>query len=67
MRTANVEPFLKALEQGQEENDVAYLSAHLPKLEKVIAELQEKPHTLADLQYRARLIRDRLRGNRRRD
>ena len=64
MRTENIAPFLKALEQGQERNDVAYLSANLPKLEKLIAELQEKQFQLADLQYRARSIRDRLVGNR---
>lgn len=64
MRTENVEPFLKAPQQGQEENDVAYLSANLPKLEQVIAELQEKQLEVADWQYRARLIRDRLIGNR---
>jgi len=65
MRTENAEPFPTALEQGQEENDVAYLSANLPKLEKLIAELQEKQFKLAYLQYRARSIRDRLVGNRR--
>ena len=65
MRTENIEPFLIALEQGQDRNDVAYLSANLPKLEKLIAELQEKQFRLAKLQYRARLIRDRLVGNRR--
>jgi len=63
MRTENVEPFPTALEQGQEENNVAYLSANLPKLEKLIAELQEKQFQLADLAYRARSIRDRLIGN----
>jgi len=65
MRTENAEPFSTALEQGQEENYVAYLPANLPKLEKLIAELQEKQFQLADLAYRARLIMDRLTGNRR--
>ena len=65
MRTENIKPFLEALEQGQERNDVSYLSANLPKLEKLIAELQEKQFRLADLAYRARSIRDRLIGNRR--
>ena len=64
MRTENVEPFSKAPEQRQAENDVAYLSANLPKLEQLTAELQEKQLELADWQYRARLIRDRLIGNR---
>ena len=64
MRTENAEPFPKAVEQGQEKNDVAYLSANLPKLEKLIAELQERSFQLADLAYRARSIRDRLVGNR---
>jgi len=65
MRTENIKPFLEALEQGQERNDVSYLSANLPKLEKLIAELQERQFQLADLAYRARSIRDRLIGNRR--
>jgi len=64
MRTEKVEPFPTALEQGQEESDVSYLWANMPKLGKLIAELQEKQFQLADLQYRARSIRDRLVGNR---
>jgi hypothetical protein len=65
MRTENVEPFLKALEKGQEEQNIQYLQANLPRLEQLIAELQERQTELAGLQYRARTIRDRLIGNRR--
>jgi hypothetical protein len=51
MRTENIEPFLKALEKGQDEHNIQYHQANLPRLEQVIAELQQRQVEPAGLQY----------------
>ena len=52
------EPFIAKLEAAAAEGDADFIEVNTPRLEKLIALLQERAHELARLQYRARLIRD---------
>lgn len=53
------EPFIAKLEQGVEAGDADFIEANMPQLEKLIALYQDRIHELAQLQYRARLVRER--------
>jgi hypothetical protein len=52
------EPFIARLEQAVEAGDADFIEANMPRLERLIGLLQERAHQLAQLQCRARLIRD---------
>ena len=51
--------FIAKMEQAIEDGSADYVAANMPKLETLIAKLQDRTSELAGLQYRARLIRDR--------
>ena len=53
------EPFVAKLEQAIEEGDADFIEANLPALERLIARLQTRAHEIAEMQHRARVIRDR--------
>ena len=59
------EPLIEALERAQEQGDLDVVTARMPALERLIARLQEHAHELAQLQYRARVIRERHEPRRR--
>ena len=46
------------LEDAVAQDDADFIEANLPALERAIEQLQNKIHGLAELQYRARRIRD---------
>jgi hypothetical protein len=52
------EPFIAALEQAQGAGHLDHVEANLPRLECLIARLQNRQIELAELQYRACQIRD---------
>ena len=51
--------FIAKLEHAAEKGNTEFVEANLPALENLIARLQDRAHEVADMQYRARLIRDR--------
>ena len=53
------EPFIVKLEAASERGDADFVAANMTRLEQAIAELMHYQHKLAELQYRARLVRDR--------
>ena len=53
------EPFIAKLEQAQDEGNLDFVTANLPRLEDLIARLQDRQAELAELQYRARCVRDK--------
>ena len=52
-------PFITRMEQAIEAGDADFVEANMPRLESLIARYQDRIHELAQLQYRARLVRDR--------
>ena len=48
--------FVAAMENAQEECDLEFVQANMPKLESLIAKYQERAYELAQLQYRARMV-----------
>ena len=53
------EPLIARLEQSQEDGDADHVEGNMERLERLIAQYQDRVHELTDLQYRARLVRDR--------
>ncbi|MCY2927445.1 MAG: hypothetical protein NT031_18815 [Planctomycetota bacterium] len=54
------EPFIAALEEhGVEAGDPDYVAANVPKLRRLIGDLQDRIYELSQLQYRARVVLDR--------
>jgi len=47
------------LEQAQEEGWADFIEENMPRIERLIARLQERAHEIAQAQYRLRVIRDR--------
>ena len=52
------ERFIAKLEEAVEAGDADYIEANMPRLESLIARLQERSAELTVLQYRARLVRE---------
>ena len=55
----NGERFIAKLEQAIDEGNADFIEANMPRLERLIGLLQDRSHELAQLQYRARVVRDR--------
>ena len=53
------EPFVAKLEAASERGEADHVAANMARLEQIIAELMDYQHELADLQYRARTVRER--------
>lgn len=53
------EAFIARLEQSIEEGNADHVEANMDRLERLIAQYQDRIYELTSLQYRARLIRDR--------
>jgi len=51
------EPFVTRLEQAQADGDTDFVAAHMPRLERLIVRYVDRTHALAQLQYRALMIR----------
>ena len=52
------ERFIAKLEQAIEEGNADFVEANMLRLERLIGLLQDRCHELAQLQYRARVVRD---------
>ena len=52
------ELFLTRLEAAQAEGDTDFVATHMPRLERLIACYMDRTRELAQLQYRARMIRE---------
>ena len=52
------EPFIAAMEKAQDEGNLDFVQANMPRLERLIARHQDRAYELAQLQYRARMIRE---------
>jgi len=52
-------PFLAKLEEAQAEGDADHVERNMPRLEQMIGLYQDRAYEIAQLQYRARLVRDR--------
>ena len=52
------EPFIAKLEEAVIEGDADFIEANMPRLETLIARLQDRAAELALLQYRARSVRE---------
>ena len=53
------EPFVAKLQQAQDEGNLDFVTSNLPRLEGLIARLQDRQAELAELQYRARCVREK--------
>jgi len=53
------EPFIAKLEQAIDEGNCHFIEANMPRLERLIGLLQDRCGELTQLQYRARVVRDR--------
>ena len=53
------EPLIAAMERASDEGDVDFIEANMPRLGRLIAQLQDGACELAELQGRARVVRDR--------
>lgn len=53
------ELFLASLERMQEAGDAETVERNMPRLEALIAQYMDRSYELAQLQYRARQIRER--------
>lgn len=53
------EKFIATMERASEEGDADFASANMPRLETLIGQLQDRAYELAELQGRARAVRDR--------
>lgn len=56
------ERFIAKLEQPSEVGDADFVAANMHRLEKLIAQLQDRGYEIAKLQGRARAVRDRHDG-----
>ena len=52
------EPFIAALEQAHAEGNAEFIERHMARLERLIAQYQDRTFELSKLQYRARQIRE---------
>ena len=52
------QPFIAKLEQAVEQGDADFIERNMPRLEKLIARLQDRAYELAPLQARAREARE---------
>jgi len=52
-------PFIAKLEAASGRGEADFVAANMGRLEAVIAELMDWEYRLADLQYRARSVRER--------
>ena len=52
------EPFLASLERAQADGDTEFVAAHMPRLERLVAQYQDRIYELSKLQYRARMIHE---------
>jgi len=57
--THDGERFVAKLEQAIAEGNAAFVEANMVRLELLIAKLQARAHALAQMQYRARLVKGR--------
>lgn len=53
------ERYIAKLEEAVERGDADLIERNMPRLEELIAKYQDRIYRLAQLQYRARLIRER--------
>ena len=53
------EKFIAGLEAALAEGDVDHIERHLPRLERLILQYQNCIYELAQLQYRAMMVRER--------
>ena len=53
------EPFVAKMEQAQVEGHLDFVEANMPRLERLIAECMEWQVKIAELERRARIVRDR--------
>lgn len=53
------EPFIAKLEQAIEDGNARFVGANMPRLERLIGKLQDRAHEIAQMQYRARVVRER--------
>lgn len=53
------ELFIARCEKALAEGDAAFLECAMPRLEGLIARLQERAYELAQLQYWARMVREK--------
>lgn len=53
------EPFITRCEEALAEGDTVFLDGVMPRLENLIARLQERAYELAELQHRAGTVRER--------
>ena len=51
--------FIAKLEQAIDEGNADFIEANMPRQEEIIGLLQDRSHELAQMQYRARVVRDR--------
>jgi len=51
--------WIRKLEQAQEEGRPDFIEENMPRIERLIARLQERAYEIAQAQYRLRVIRDR--------
>ena len=51
------EPFIAAREKAQDEGNLDFVQVNMPGLERLIARHQDRAYELAQLQYRAQMIR----------
>lgn len=56
---ADGEPFIERMEEEQAACNLEFVSANMLRLERIIALYQERIYELAQLQFRARSIRER--------
>ena len=59
VRVPERDPLIASLERGIDDGRPDFIGANIPRLEKLIADLQEASLRLARLQHRARIVRDR--------
>jgi len=52
-------PFIAALERASEAGNADYVAANMDRLERMIAQFQDRGYEIAELQGRARVVRDR--------
>ena len=53
------EPFIAKLEQAIEDGGAAFVEANMPRLKQLIKKLQDRAYEIAQIQYRARVVRER--------
>jgi len=51
------EPFIAAMEKAQDGGNLDFVQANMQRLEKLLAMYQDRAYELAQLQYRAQMVR----------